>query len=383
MSFETIQEGDWGWRKLGDIAHLNYGKGLRSDQRISGRIPVYSSAGLTGYHNQPLVNEPGIIVGRKGTVGTVHISEEPFYCIDTAYYIRKSEVQCDFKFLYYLLKTLGLEKMNQDSAVPGLNRNHAHSLSVSIPNDIAEQKRIASILSAFDAKIELNRQTNTTLEAIAQAIFKEWFVDFNYPGATGEMVDSPLGLIPKSWDFGKLGQIITQQIERVRDEDVTVLSAVASGDLIPSDDFFSKRVYSKDIKKYLLVRKWDFAYNPSRINIGSIGLHKNDNSGAVSPVYVIFRPKTDFHWYIEFFLRLETTKTWINTLASGSVRQSLPFKELISIPLVLPPVELIHRFNKSWNSLHYVISKYSEETATLKLIRDTLLTKFMNREIGV
>ena len=169
MSFETIQEGDWGWRKLGDIAHLNYGKGLRSDQRISGRIPVYSSAGLTGYHNQPLVNEPGIIVGRKGTVGTVHISEEPFYCIDTAYYIRKSEVQCDFKFLYYLLKTLGLEKMNQDSAVPGLNRNHAHSLSVSIPNDIAEQKRIASILSAFDAKIELNRQTNATLEAIAQA----------------------------------------------------------------------------------------------------------------------------------------------------------------------------------------------------------------------
>lgn len=77
--------GEWKEYKLGDVVVLNYGKGLKETDRIYGGVPVYSSAGLTGWHNEPLVNSKGIIIGRKGTIGKVYLADKPFYCIDTAY----------------------------------------------------------------------------------------------------------------------------------------------------------------------------------------------------------------------------------------------------------------------------------------------------------
>ena len=121
------------WEKvcLGDICTLNYGKSLITDNRLTGKIPVYSSAGITGWHNQSLVNCEGIIIGRKGTVGTVYLSNCPFYCIDTAYYILPDK-RYNLYYLYYRLKSLGLEKLNEDSAVPGLNRETAYMQSQSV-----------------------------------------------------------------------------------------------------------------------------------------------------------------------------------------------------------------------------------------------------------
>ncbi len=78
---------NWKTYKFGDILTLNYGKSLTATKRVAGNIPVYSSAGITGWHNQALINSPSIIVGRKGTVGSVYFNDKPFYCIDTAYYI--------------------------------------------------------------------------------------------------------------------------------------------------------------------------------------------------------------------------------------------------------------------------------------------------------
>lgn len=198
-----------GWKRvrLEDIMVLHYGKALVSHRRAAGMIPVYSSSGITGWHDEPLVNSVGIIIGRKGNVGTVYYSTTPFYCIDTAYYITPQDAKVDFQFLYYLLQTLRLDKLNEDSAVPGLNRETALSQWVFIPIDLDQQSRIANQMSAFDDKIELNRQTNATLESIAKAIFKEWFVDFNFPGATSEMVESELGMIPKGWRVGPLDEV--------------------------------------------------------------------------------------------------------------------------------------------------------------------------------
>jgi type I restriction enzyme S subunit len=120
--------GSNGWKEvtLNDVAYLNYGKSLTADARKKGPIPVYSSSGITGFHNRALVDEEGIIIGRKGNVGSIFYSNQPFYCIDTAYYIKKSELKCDIRYLYYLLKTLRLDRLNEDSAVPGLNRDTAH-----------------------------------------------------------------------------------------------------------------------------------------------------------------------------------------------------------------------------------------------------------------
>jgi len=159
---------DWRVGKLGDFIELKYGKGLPERKREAGNIPVFGSNGIVGFHNKSLIKGPGIIIGRKGSIGKVVFSKEDFFPIDTTYYV---DSKLPLKFIYYLLKTLNLEKLDSSSAVPGLNRNDAYSLLVNIPNREAEQRAIASILGALDDKIELNRQMNATLEAIGQAVF--------------------------------------------------------------------------------------------------------------------------------------------------------------------------------------------------------------------
>jgi type I restriction enzyme S subunit len=116
-----------GWEnsRVEALLELSYGKALKSSNRVPGRIPVYGSGGVTGYHNQALVNDPSIIVGRKGTVGSIFWEDEPFFPIDTVFYVKTKR---SMAYCYYLLKTLSLNTMNTDAAVPGLNRNNVYRL---------------------------------------------------------------------------------------------------------------------------------------------------------------------------------------------------------------------------------------------------------------
>ena len=140
---------EWQSVQLGDLTTLHYGKALKAENRFKGSVPVFSSAGLTGYHNAALVNSQGLIIGRKGTVGKTYYSAKPFWCIDTAYYVLPDDNKYDLQFLYHLLKTLGLEELNEDSAVPGLNRDTAYKQQFSLP-PLPEQKAIAAVLSSLD-----------------------------------------------------------------------------------------------------------------------------------------------------------------------------------------------------------------------------------------
>ena len=169
-----------GWKKttVGEFCPFLYGKGLHKKLRDpSGQIPVFGSNGIVSTHSSPYVHEPGVIIGRKGSIGSVAFSKKPFWPIDTTFYIT-ADSHRDLRYTFYLLKSMGLEHMNSDSAVPGLNRNAAHSREIVIP-PLSEQRRIADILGSLDDKIELNRRISETLEAISQAIFKSWFIDFD------------------------------------------------------------------------------------------------------------------------------------------------------------------------------------------------------------
>ena len=134
------------------------------------------------------------------------------------------------------------------------------------------------------ASFPKNRRGNDNLEQQAQALFKSWFVDFE-PFKNGEFVDSELGMIPKGWRIVTLGEVTKQITEKVGDrEDITVLSPINSGELVLSEEYFTKQVFSKNLSKYIVVKPLSFAYNPARINIGSIGLNTFDFVGCVSPV---------------------------------------------------------------------------------------------------
>ncbi|MCP5556425.1 MAG: restriction endonuclease subunit S [Verrucomicrobiaceae bacterium] len=118
----------WEVKKLGDILELNYGKALKKDDRREGEFPVFGSSGQVGTHDTSLVKGPGIIVGRKGNVGSVFWCDEDFYVIDTAYFVSSA---LPLRFLFYVLPTLNF--INSDAAVPGLSRNQAYTLEVAVP----------------------------------------------------------------------------------------------------------------------------------------------------------------------------------------------------------------------------------------------------------
>lgn len=311
--------------------------------------------------------------------------------------------KADSLFLYYLFSSPDLQDRIKNesigSSVPGFNLGQLRAMRIVIP-ELADQRAIAHILGSLDDKIELNRRIGESVEAMARALFKSWFVDFDpvyakmegrdpgLPKAVADLfpdslVDSELGAIPAGWEIGSFGSITTQRNERVGSRPVVVLSAVASGHLMRSDDHFIKRVYSQDTNKYLVVEQWDFAYNPSRINIGSIGMLKDCILGAVSPVYVVARPKAAYRWFLEFALRRSQTRTWINTLASGSVRQSLSYRDFSSIPAVLPPASLAEEFNMRWSILLKGIHSRATESDTLTALRDALLPKLISGELRV
>jgi type I restriction enzyme, S subunit len=126
-----VPEG-WRVRRLEDVLRLHYGKALNKTNRQPGEIPVYGSGGITGTHNVALVSAPGIIVGRKGSVGTLYWENQGFFPIDTTFYV-EPVAGLGLHYLFELLQTLGLETMNTDAAVPGLNRENAYRLEVVVP----------------------------------------------------------------------------------------------------------------------------------------------------------------------------------------------------------------------------------------------------------
>jgi type I restriction enzyme S subunit len=195
----------WEEKRLGEVAPFIYGKALTAEKRKSGKYKVFSSAGVCGFSDNALAKR-GIIIGRKGSVGTVFLSESPFYCIDTAFYIDNVDDCCDMKFLFYYMTLLNLESYNNDAAVPGLNRNLAHKLKIKIP-DLPTQQRIADILSTYDDLIENNNKRIALLEKAAQELYKEWFVRFRFPGhETTKFVNG----LPEGWEVKKVKSLVNR-----------------------------------------------------------------------------------------------------------------------------------------------------------------------------
>ena len=291
----------------------------------------------------------------------------------------------DADFIYYLMTVVGkhLNYLSKTStAVPIINKSTFANYEIEIPN-IKEQKRIGKILSSLDDKIELNRRINDNLEQQAQALFKSWFVNFE-PFKKGKFIDSELGMIPEGWQVEELGNITNSITEKVgKRTDVKVLSPVNTGDLLLSEEYFTKQVYSKTLAKYIMVAPNDFAYNPARINIGSIGMNTFDFSGCVSPVYVVFRCEKEYHHFFNIFKATKNFKEEVNTRAIGGVRQTLSYKDFSLIKIVYPPKEAVEQFNKIYSHIMTLIKKNVLENKRLHQTRDTLLPKLMSGELKI
>ena len=185
----------WNQCELGDVLTLKRGYDLPTRLRKGGPVPVVSSSGITGYHNEAKVTSPAVVTGRYGTLGDVYYVDRDCWPLNTSLYV------VDFKdthprFSAYFLRDLLRNYRSDKAAVPGVDRNVLHRLAVRVP-DYSTQKAIASILSAYDNLIENNRRRIQLLERAARLLYKEWFVDFRFPGHERTTITKG---VPSGWD---------------------------------------------------------------------------------------------------------------------------------------------------------------------------------------
>lgn len=165
--------GNWRNGELGNFITLKRGFDLPQQKREDGQVPIFSSSGITGTHSTAMVNAPGVITGRYGTIGEVFYAAEDFWPLNTTLFVEDFHGN-DAEFIYYFLKTLEWSKFTSASAVPGINRNTVHKETVSLP-DIETQRRIASTLSMLDEKIKTNTEINDNLRQQAAALFANFY----------------------------------------------------------------------------------------------------------------------------------------------------------------------------------------------------------------
>lgn len=168
---------DWRPSTWGEEIALNYGKAIRGYQEAKGQYRVFGTNGPVGWTDEALAKGPGVILGRKGAYRGVHFSDSPFWVIDTAYFVRPLHDELDMRWLYYAMQYHKLGEIDDGSPIPSTTRAAVYVRDVDIPS-VHEQMAIANCLTVYDDKIELNRRMNETLEAMARAVFRDWFVDF-------------------------------------------------------------------------------------------------------------------------------------------------------------------------------------------------------------
>jgi type I restriction enzyme, S subunit len=182
---------------VGEICEFSYGKSLPARERRDGSVPVYGSNGIIGAHDIPLTTGPTIVIGRKGSVGEVHYSNQACWPIDTTYYVDTDSTEVHLSWLAYILKQLHLTEMNRAAAVPGLNRGDAYRLDIIVPSK-EEQRRAARVLDIIAEMRATRRHTISMMHELLRSIFVGMFGD----PVSG---DSPFPRTP----LGQLGQVVT------------------------------------------------------------------------------------------------------------------------------------------------------------------------------
>jgi len=341
---------EWKTYKLGDLVKFQRGHDLSKSEFVDGNIPIVGSNGIIGYHNKSTCNAPCITIGRSGSLGTPFFYNEKIWAHNTTLYV-KEFYNSDPKFMYYLLQTIDFKQFNSGSAVPSLNRNYIHPIEVVAP-ELQEQQRIASILSSLDDKIELNRQTNQTLEGIAQTLFQEMCVP------KGEE-------LPEGWRVGKLEEVL--EIKYGKDHkhlEDGLIPVYGSGGIMR---YANKALYEHE--SILIPRK-----------------------GTLSNLFYINKPfwSVDTMFYTKIknktygkflFLLLKTMN--LASMNVGSAVPSLTTQVLNNIEIILPSDATIEKFDDIVTPMFTTIESNEQETQTLIALRDSLLPKLMKGEIEI
>lgn len=399
---------EWSNMPFGNFISLQRGHDLPEQERIKGDVPILGSFGVTGWHNKSLAKAPGLTIGRSGaSFGTATYTERDYFPLNTTLYVT------DFKgnhpkFAYYFAEQFDFSSFNSGSAQPSLNRNFINPVEVRIP-PLAEQKAIAHILGTLDDKIELNRKTNETLEAMAKALFKSWFVDFDPVRAKAEgrptglpaeisdlfpdsFEDSELGEIPSGWSVQSAGKQYDVSIGKTppRKEsqwfstskvDMPWLSIRDLGEVGVYADRTSESLTREAVEKFnVKIVPPDTAVLSFKLTIGRVAITVSEmlTNEAIAHFSSLTKGAGSEYTYC-----LLSQYDYHSLGSTSSIATAVNSQILRDMPLVVPPETIARAFCDTAASIFSSIKCGQQEIHCLSDFRDALLPKLISGEIRI
>ena len=417
---------------LNEFILLQRGFDLPQSDRISGDIPVVASTGVAGFHNEYKVDAPGVVIGRSGSIGGGQYIKEKFWPLNTTLWVKDFKGH-DARYVYYLLKSIDFHRFNVGTGVPTLNRNHLSSVLVKNLGYINE-KVIAKILGDLDDKIHLNNQINQTLESIAQALFKSWFIDFdpvrakivakqegNNPEfaamcvisgksevelqqmaeddlaelrATAalfpdELVESELGEVPKGWEVTRFSNIVEKYIDNrgktppIQSEGIPLLEVKHLPEFSLNPDLNTdKKVSLETFNTWFRAHLQENDLIMSTVGtIGRLCIVPANRTLAIAQNILGLRFKLNKVNPLFMYYQMNSAKfrNDVDARLVITVQSSIKRKDLETIDLLQPDIKIQNIFAEKIKP--FVLSQQSDESLKLIDIRDALLPKLLSGEI--
>lgn len=360
---------------LGDVMTLQRGFDITKAEQSEGRVPIVSSSGVSSFHNKWKVKGPGVVIGRKGTLGTVHYLPGNFWPHDTTLWVK------DFKgsnpaFVARFLKTLRLENFDAGASNPTLNRNHVHKIRVRYP-DVRVQQKIAAVLSAYDDLIENNRRRIVLLERMAEQLYREWFVRFRFPGHQHARFEKSM---PADWKLSKLGEIATFVMGQSPSSEfynevgngLPFHQGVGTyGDRFPKNVIFC----SADGRR---AKTGDILFSV-RAPVGRLNVADCDM--IIGRGLAAMRHKQGFNAYLFNLLKVAFANEDI--IGNGAIFNSVGKDELSQFPVFAPTLALVQRFDEIASSIEKQIEVLTLAARNLAKTRDLLLPRLISGKLRV
>ncbi|MGV8057106.1 MAG: restriction endonuclease subunit S [Smithellaceae bacterium] len=376
----------WNNSELSELILFQRGFDITKAQQTEGDVPIISSSGISSFHNKAKCKAPGVITGRKGTLGKVFYSNVAYWPHDTTLWVKNFK-ENNPKYAYYYLQLLKLETYDVGASNPTLNRNHIHKLKINIP-DPAVQRKIAAVLSAYDDLIENNNRRIAILEKMAEELYREWFVRLCFPGH--EQVKIVKG-VPESWDVKRIGNIVdflsgysfkSETYLPSGKYGIVTIKNVQDGFFVPEcSDFID--ITPLNMKDHCILKTGDVLMSLTG-NVGRI-CHVIGENYLLNQRVAKLRPKIKHAThFIYYTFKNRSMIQLIENLSLGSTAQmNLSPIQLGKQKLIVPEESLLLKYETATLPLYKEILSLLKTNATLKQTRDRFLSRLMSGKIDV